>query len=316
MGAFDRTAASVGAILSVLNPQAPTSRQDSPDRRRLRSNAKSGSAIYCPVGGTYHQAFRGNMKKTLILLSLFILASLSDPAMAVEVTNYNGTFVRGSGATLTETITFPGVEGVAVLRLSNAAEDDSMEKVSSSIIKINGIDIFSQDDFNRNFSYLEREIQLIEGQNSISVEVRGKPGGAITIDIVQSVKANAAAIIGTDGGTIEVLDQESLMYGVKVEIPQGAVSSETLITISDGTDTNDPQSDTPDISDAFFRIDLGPSGTKFNKPVIISIQYIDLDSDGIVDGTTFDEEKIYAFISNDQLATRMGIFKNYLQRFG
>jgi uncharacterized protein (TIGR02145 family) len=243
------------------------------------------------------------MKKTLILLSLFILASLSAPAMAVEVTNYNGTFVRGSGATLTETITFPGVEGVAVLRLSNGAEDDSMEKVSSAILKINGIDIFSQDDFDQNVSYLEREIQLIEGQNSISVEVRGKPGGAITIDIVQSVKANAAAIIGTDGGTIEVLDQESLMYGVKVEIPQGAVSSETLITISDGTDTNDPQSDTPDISDAFFRIDLGPSGTKFNKPVIISIQYIDLDSDGIVDGTTFDEEKIYAFISNDQLAT-------------
>ncbi len=40
---------------------------------------------------------------------------------------------------------------------------------------VNGVDIFTQSNFNQDVNYLEAEVSLAEGENSIAIELRGKP---------------------------------------------------------------------------------------------------------------------------------------------
>jgi len=58
--------------------------------------------------------------------------------------------------------------------------------------------------------------------------------------IIQQVVAEAAAIIGSQGGTVEITNQTSSIYGTKVEIPEGAIPlgvSSALITIQPSDDS-------------------------------------------------------------------------------
>lgn len=189
------------------------------------------------------------MRKISMLSLFFIFILFLESSAAVEVTNYNGTFVRDSGTPVTETVNFPGVEGAAVLKVYNAAEDDSFEKVSSSIIEVNGVDIFSQDSFNQNVSYLEKEIQLIEGENIITVELRGKPWGTIRIEILQTIDADAAEFIDVGGGEVKVTDPSSSISGLEVKIPANSVTRPTLFAISISSSGNLPPNSEPNISE-------------------------------------------------------------------
>jgi len=80
----------------------------------------------------------------------------------------------------------------------------------------------------------------------------------------------ASAVIGPAGGTVEVTNPSSLLYGVKVEIPAGALNTDTNITIS-------IQSDEPTLPTYLKKIgpmiSLTPDGTFFNIPVTISIPF-------------------------------------------
>ncbi len=70
------------------------------------------------------------------------------------------------------------------LRIHNGGlVDGEFEKVSSSVIKLNGVQIVGPDEFNQNVSFLEKPVSLL-ANNELSVEVRGKPGGAIILEIV------------------------------------------------------------------------------------------------------------------------------------
>jgi len=48
----------------------------------------------------------------------------------------------------------------------------------------------------------------------------------------EEIIPEASAIIGPYGGTVEVTDPTSPLYGVKIEIPPNALAQETTITIS------------------------------------------------------------------------------------
>ncbi len=61
--------------------------------------------------------------------------------------------------------------------------DGEFDRVSSSIIKINGLDLVSPSEFNQNVAYIEKPIPLNSG-NALSVELHGQPGGGITVLIV------------------------------------------------------------------------------------------------------------------------------------
>ena len=64
-------------------------------------------------------------------------------------------------------------------------EDTTYELVSSSTVTLNGTEILGPNDFNQNVAYLEVPVAL-QAQNTLSVEVRGKPGGAMIIKLFPS----------------------------------------------------------------------------------------------------------------------------------
>lgn len=95
-------------------------------------------------------------------------------------------FVRGTGAPQTATTQFTAAyPGTAyTLQVFNGGlENDTYELVSSSQVKLNGVTVISPNELNQTTPYLEKPLALA-ASNSIAVEVRGKPGGAIVINIV------------------------------------------------------------------------------------------------------------------------------------
>jgi Leucine-rich repeat (LRR) protein len=95
------------------------------------------------------------------------------------------------------------------------------------------------------------------------------------------------ASINTSGGELDNPDGS-----VNVVVPEGALSTETLISITDlGSDyvLGDTQ--------AVSGINIGPDGTEFDTPVTITMSWPDSDGDGFVDTTLQDENVL--FISKD-----------------
>jgi hypothetical protein len=125
------------------------------------------------------------MKKVGLIMLSILLFFFVGASSAAEITRFAGEFIRRNGPPVAETVQqIPGIPGSGFLRVYNGASDDSIEKVSSSIIKINNIDLLTQEDFNQNVDYLETDI-LLKEQNTITVELKGKPGGKIWVEIIQ-----------------------------------------------------------------------------------------------------------------------------------
>lgn len=167
----------------------------------------------------------------LAVVFVLFFAGTSNALVDVELLSPT-TCIRGTGAPVTETFTFPGLSCPATVKLWNGGiEDNSVKRVSSSMVTVNGQVVFGSSDFNQNVSYLEKEVTLLEGQNTLDVLLKGKPGGQVTIQIIQQVEAEAAAVIGPDGGVVEVTDTNSSIYGMKVVIPEGALQEAQNVSI-------------------------------------------------------------------------------------
>jgi hypothetical protein len=129
------------------------------------------------------------MKKAMFCSALFVflLAAFALHA-AVDVVLFEETYTRETGTPKTVSRTFAGYSGTAVIKLWNGgATDATNERVSSSVIAVNGTPVFEQSNFNQNVTYLERTITLDQGSNTIDVILYSKPGGTIRIEILQTV---------------------------------------------------------------------------------------------------------------------------------
>ncbi len=80
----------------------------------------------------------------------------------------------------------------------------------------------------------------------------------------------ASGAVGASGGTVQVSDPSSILNGASVNVPAGALSVETQITISE-------ESTCPDflLTNNNICTDFGPDGTTFNSPATITIPYDD-----------------------------------------
>ena len=156
---------------------------------------------------------------SLIVLFFLIPMTAAISLAAVDITDFSGDFVRSTSGPVTETNFFPGMAGPAIITIYNGGvQDSTTERASSSEILVNGVLIFGPDNFNQNVSQLTAVINIDEGQNSLSVTLKGKPGGNIHIDVVQTVDAEAAAWVGSEGGVITVEDINSPLDGLEIEI--------------------------------------------------------------------------------------------------
>jgi hypothetical protein len=80
---------------------------------------------------------------------------------------------------------------------------------------------------------------------------------------VPTQQVEASGTIGPLGGTVEVTDPTSPLYGVRIDIPAGALYEETTITISRGQRVPPFLAEMDEVP---LVVDIGPSGTQFHIP--------------------------------------------------
>ena len=89
-------------------------------------------------------------------------------------------YARQKGKPVATADTFSTSPGDYTLVVVNGPE--SANRSSSTVIRINGEDVVSPDEFNQQVGLITKEIEL-EAQNEVSVEVRGKPGSIVRLQI-------------------------------------------------------------------------------------------------------------------------------------
>ncbi|MHC4267753.1 MAG: putative metal-binding motif-containing protein [Planctomycetota bacterium] len=127
------------------------------------------------------------MRKSIFYLNIlaFILLFTAVKVEAVEVTAFEQTYYRGTGTPVTEAGTFHKINGLAKIRVANGGlEDADNEMVSSSEISLNGEVIISSSNFNQNVGVIQIEKNLSGGINTIEIILKGKPGGALTVQVL------------------------------------------------------------------------------------------------------------------------------------
>jgi hypothetical protein len=240
------------------------------------------------------------MKKlTTILTVAFVLCLITASYGVVDLTLLNQSFVRGTGEPITETSTFAGVNSMAIVKVYNGGLQDTLtEKVSSSTISINGQVVFGPSDFNQTASFLEKTVVLSEGQNTLNVILKGKPGGSLTVQIMQRIDADAASLIGPEGGVVEVTNPDSPIYGTRIEIPTEALFTKQLISINQTINTSNPSN-----FNAGDYVNFLPDGIIFNKPIKCAIPYRDYNNDGLVDNLEIAENSLSIYTYNNTSKT-------------
>jgi len=158
-----------------------------------------------------------------IFFSILIFFTLVSNSFAYSYdvsTLSNKLFVRGAGATSIETVQFSKHEYATNYRieLHNGGYDGEYEAVeystiSSAKIWLNGELIFSPQDFNKNVTYLERSIALVDA-NDLEVELASKSGSAIIINITGTVENSPPSV--TSIPILEVNERAIYQYQVVI----------------------------------------------------------------------------------------------------
>jgi hypothetical protein len=254
-----------------------------------------------------NRGVRMRAKSLFVYLAIIFLFILHLPITAhaiIELEILPPTqFIRGTGKPVTDTGTFSyELGGPAKLRLRNGGhEGSSAKRVSSSIISLNNKTLCDPSDFNQNVSDLEKEIILNSGENTLEVELRGKPSGEVWIEVILPVDADGAGIVGTGGGTIEA--HNGLIY-----LLPNAVDEEVLISI-----TNTPISEVIDGKETLGRTEFEPTALTFSESIICIMpiakelvpgQVVDIDIYDEISGTLksyiyFDGSISYGIVLDD-----------------
>jgi hypothetical protein len=162
----------------------------------------------------------------LVLSSWLILAFAPSVAAAADITCFEDLFISRTGEPQHEHHVFPGIDGPAIVRVYNGDQGGESQRARSAKVEINGMTVLPSRDFKRKAAYLEAQVDLFDGENSIEVTLRGSPGGRIRVQVVQEAVPERA-ILTPEGGEFEFPN------GVILEVPPGAVSEATTIDLSD-----------------------------------------------------------------------------------
>jgi len=119
------------------------------------------------------------------ILCLSFLAPLT-PVSAGQFTVFEKTYVRGTGTPQTITDDFSVLNSATTWHLQSIngnLEDDTIEKVSSSSLTLNGTEILQANQFSQNTSLIDVDIDHLLSVNSVSTLLKSKPGGQMIIKI-------------------------------------------------------------------------------------------------------------------------------------
>ncbi len=125
----------------------------------------------------------------VLLIVLFFFSKL---AFADNYTLFGSkVYQRDSGDPVIETDFFSvaNTQREFVLKINNGGQLDNFDRVdadynsvTSAIITINGVQVVSPNELNKNVDFIEKPI-ILSSNNTISVELRSKPGSALSITV-------------------------------------------------------------------------------------------------------------------------------------
>jgi hypothetical protein len=157
-------------------------------------------------------------------------------------------YTRGSGTPVTVTNSFTVLNPNAeyTLQINNGGLiDGELKLVSSSIFTLNGVQVVGPSEFNQNVPVVEKPVSLASN-NKLSVELRRKPGGGVTVQIV-----------GVDN------DPPSVTISSP---PNGTTVNTSLVTVS-GT-VNDATSGVANVTCNGVSVSLSGSSFSCDVPLI------------------------------------------------
>jgi hypothetical protein len=158
------------------------------------------------------------------------LSSVSNGSVELEI--FNRSIVSETGAPTFKSFRFVGTGGTGALRLVNGSSaGTSALAVKRVYIRVNGQVVMDVSDFDGTETSLNEDIDIIDGGNLLEIISIGNPGAQFTIRISQKIEAEAAFVIGPEGGTFEVTDPEAEASGVKVKAPKNSFSDDTIVTV-------------------------------------------------------------------------------------
>ena len=157
-------------------------------RRAFRlTRAASRRPRPCPAAFRPLAAGLARTAGVALLLALFASTSLAYDFAAFGPQQY----VRGTGqpVPVTKTFTVANPALPFMLRMESSG-------VSSAYVRLNGVDVFRPDDFNANVRVLTRNVTLL-ATNTLTVELHGKPGESLTLQIIGEDTDDDAPLITT-----------------------------------------------------------------------------------------------------------------------
>lgn len=174
---------------------------------------------------------RWKMNFALLAVLAFNFFSSSD-VFATDIVFGPVTCQRGTGAPTVFNYSFavPEPSRGFIFKVYNGGLDDTIyELVSSSVVVLNGAQILGPNNFNQKVAFLEVPVNL-QAQNSLRVEVRGKPGGALVIKafpfVVIDVPVSGLAISATSVSVSGHLYSEAI--GIDINGVPGTVTDTTF----------------------------------------------------------------------------------------
>src|SRR3989304_2274453 len=120
---------------------------------------------------------------SLLTISLCIIPLISSLSHASTFTAFGPeTFIRTTGKPVVETVSFTvkNPDTTYTLYIYNGETNSEYKRVSSAVVTLNGTTIFDTNDFNQQVSVLKKEVN-VSASNELQVEIRGRPGGALTV---------------------------------------------------------------------------------------------------------------------------------------
>ena len=121
---------------------------------------------------------------TLPLALLLASIPLSVLASEADLTRHLSEHVRSTGRPTMDSDTFFGTEGAGRLIVVNGNDSDSRSRVTSAVITLNGEKILGPNSFKKKTGEIEVPVDLM-ADNSITVEVRGRPGSSLSVRVKQ-----------------------------------------------------------------------------------------------------------------------------------
>lgn len=150
------------------------------------------------------------MKKATIITLFLLLGLFLGTASAGEATLFGPKqYLRTTGSPNVYSDTFSAIQGQGVLIVRNG-DADGGHRVTSAEVLVNGEQIFGPSDFKKHVYHMEAAVNLAEN-NSITVEVRSKPGSYLTIELIEDIDPPTATI-SADPGTILVGESPTLTW--------------------------------------------------------------------------------------------------------